>query len=168
MRIKDGVEQLIIDIRPEYSGGESPYYEYGRPTKIAALLSDKDDNDVLKYKKYPLVMLLQEFTEKRGGNLFESDVPVTIVIVTAADPAIISSDRDDENYNNVLYPIYYLFMEALRDSLLFDTSEELAHDLTESPYWGKEGQYGNTGNVMNDTLDALFIENLNLKLLKTC
>lgn len=177
MRIKDAVGEIMLKVQtkwqaqqPEAKAGE-PYYMYGRPQKIAALLSEKDEDKEWKYKKYPLVILFQEFTETRGGELFDSVADVTLAFVAQADPQNRTLNRDDSNFVNVLYPIYDLFFEELQASALFDTltgAEALSHDLTESPYWGTEGQYGNTANIMNDTLDALFVENLNLRLNKSC
>lgn len=168
MRIKDALGEVIADVRAVYgSGDDKPYYMYGRPLKIANLLSEKTKNQTWKYKKYPLVMLLQDFTEDRQG-LYESDSTVTIVIVAQADAKNRKQNRDDANFDNILYPIYELFIKKLEESTLFDTSEGIEHSLTESPYYGASGSYGNTGNVMNDTLDALFLENFNLKLIGNC
>ncbi len=168
MRIKDAIAEIVAKVQAKYNGGdETPYFMYGRPMKIAQLLSEKDESKEWKYRKYPLIILIQEFTEHRGMNL-ESDTDVTIVIVTQADPRNTTENRDDDNFNNILYPIYEVFLNELKKSTRFKFSSGIEHDLTESPYWGTPGQYGNSANVMNDTLDALFIENLNLKLLKIC
>jgi hypothetical protein len=168
MRIKDAIGRIVTEVQKQYNGGdETPYYMYGRPQKIAALLSEKSTNADWKYRKYPLIILLQEFTEKRGGKL-ESDVNVTVVIVAQADPSNRKENRDDLTFELVLYPIYDLFISELKKSTEFKFLGVAEHDLTESPFWGTPGQYGNDGNIMNDTLDALFIENLNLKLLKNC
>lgn len=168
MRIKDAFGLLMEEVQSAYSGSESPYYKYGRPMKIANLLSEQTKNKTWKYKKYPLVMLLQEFTELRGGSQFESVATVTVVIVTQADTKNRTQNRDDANYTNILYPVYNTLIEKLKESDLFSTSSGTDHNVTESPYWGSEGSYGNTGNLMNDTLDALFIENLELRLNFTC
>ena len=93
------------------------------------------------------------------------------MILANADAKSRTQNRDDINYQNILYPIYSSLLKALKLSPLFTVqkgNEITPHKLIESPYYGTGSTLGNTHNLMNDSLDALIIENMELRLNKNC
>ena len=40
---------------------EKPYYLYGHYLDVLSVLIEKDKSDVFKFKKYPLIILIQDF-----------------------------------------------------------------------------------------------------------
>ena len=154
---------IVKDVREQYDPEDclKPYYLHGHPLEIIKTLSDKDKDPNSKYRKYPLVILLQDFEEIRGVNpSWTMEVSPRVLIVEQTKRSFSSDERYRENFKPVLYPIYELLLESIAEYGLFGVAapDQIDHKKTDRLFWGREGLYGTKGNVFNDYLDAIDIK----------
>jgi len=162
----DIIGDIISEVRAEYdpAGGEKPYYLYGHPLEIFNILSEKSQSESFKYKKYPLVALFQDFEESVNDNSIIVE-GITIVIMTETNPNYRAPNRYTNTFIPVLHPLYLLFTKHLRRSKLVASDDKHEHTKIDRLYWGKEDIFGNSGNIGNDALDAVVIQNLKLRII---
>lgn len=165
----DIIGDIVEDVQSEYdlANSEKPYYLYGHPLEIFNILSEKSQSESFKFKKYPLVALFQDFEEETDSSttIIQN---VTIVIMTETDPNYKAPNRYTNTITPVLQPIYDLFIKYLESSKYVASEDKYKHTKIDRLYWGKEDTFGNSGNIGNDALDAIVIQNLNLRLIKQC
>jgi hypothetical protein len=161
------IKDVIDDVRKTYDPINllAPYYEYGHLTEIINTLSEKTKSAAFKFQKYPAIFLLQDFTEKEENDLVTVDV--TMLIVTQTKAEFKAKDRYVETFEKVLYPIYDQLKDAFEKSPHF-LQYTFDMDATDRLYWGKNSVTGNTGNLGNDFIDAIEINNLKLTIQKQC
>ena len=168
--ISDIVDRIKADSdKPAALKADAPYYMHGHPQDIIKQLQMKSKNDASKFKRYPVVILLQDFEETYGvDSTIRSDVSLNIVIANLTKPNYMSQERYDENFRTVLQPLYELFIKHIVASKQFkNVSENLVpHIKTDRLFWGATGLYGNEGNIFNDYIDAIEISSLSLQLSK--
>jgi hypothetical protein len=165
---------IVSDVRsdttkPAGLDALAPYYDYGHPLDIVNKLKQKDTSS-LKFNKFPFIALLMDFRETMGEDMTvrARTTDLSIVVVTNTKPELFTSERYDLNFRTTLYPLYDLLIKHITKSKYFKTGPGLvAHDKIDRPYWGRQGLYGNEGNIFNDYIDAIEIENLELSLLLT-
>ncbi len=169
----DIISDIVDRMRADDSNpctGDAPYYMYGHPLDVIGQLQAKDSNDVYKFRKYPVVILFQDFDEDYGeSHSIKSEVTgLNVIIATSTSPDYISEQRYTNNFKPILQPLYELFVEHLIASRQFlEIGEGLVpHVKTDRLYWGRSGLYGNEANIFNDYIDAIEISDLHLKLSK--
>lgn len=143
------------------------HYDYGHPLEIIETLSQKSKTEEYLYKKYPLVTLFLDADLQRGRNIgVYGKFRLHMAIIRGTDPTYKAKQRDDYNFKPVLMPIYLEFMRQLKASKSFSILDEslIPHDPINRYYWGKQGLYGNEGNIFNDHVDCIEIKNLELEL----
>jgi hypothetical protein len=164
----DIIEEIVQEVQSDASkpsglGAEAPYYLHGHIRDITKQLTDREENETLKFKKFPIICLLQDFTESNKQDmLIESEVNLNIVICTRTESEYVSPERYDNSYRNMLNPLYDLFIEKIAAYTSFTgLSDDLVpHDKIDRLYWGSEAT---NQNVFTDYVDAIEIQNLNLK-----
>jgi len=156
----------LIDFDPMITG---VHYMFGHPLEIINELAQYDRGDSTKYQKYPLVAFFLDTTIDRNVDpMFYGEATVHMAIIrTCNDPNQTADQRDQTNFIPVLTPIYMeLFNQIAYRGDLFTISnpESIPHTYTNRYYWGKSGLWGNEGNIFNDWVDCIEIENLKLKI----
>lgn len=148
------------------------HYQHGHPKEIIETLMQLDKSSTMQFDKYPLVALFQDFPEVHTGQVgFDSEVTLHIVIVNSTKADYKADERYELNFKPILYPIYYELLKQFNFSKRFSTYgvSTISHTKIDRLYWGKEGLYGNDGNIFNDRLDCIEIRDLKLKVnLKNC
>lgn len=170
MTFVDIIGNIVSDVRASYdpSGLEEPYYLYGHPLEIFNVLKLKSGSETYKYSKYPLIVLYQDFKEE-VSNVETIVTGFTIVIMTETSTAYLAPDRYTNTFTPVLQPIYELLMTKIKNSKLVSSPDDMySHDKWDRLYYGKSDEFGNSGNIGNDALDAIVIQNLDLKISKIC
>ena len=148
--IEDIVDQVRADAsKPSGIAADAPYYLHGHPVDIQNQLTMRNKSNTLKYKKWPLIALFQDFDETYGENsLIESEVSLNLIIATNTKPEFFASDRYTETFKTTLYPLYNLFLSKIIASKKFKdlmpSINGVPHTKTDRLYWGTEG--GNTAN----------------------
>lgn len=141
-------------------------YIYGHPLEVIETLKDMTSDMSYSAVKYPLIALFTDFPERKGEEGIESEVTLNIIIATRTNNNLTAPDRYANTFKPVLYPIYKEFLYKIFKSQKFTVNSEttIPHTKTDRLYWGRTGLYGNTGNLFNDFIDAIEIENMTLKL----
>ena len=178
--IKDVVQSVSADLTAELQVYDplitGVHYMAGHPLEITQRLTERGNDNVLKFSKYPLVGLLMDIQEQHGQQIGYFNVRLNLIIARATASDLIVDQRYDKNFKPVLYPIYEAFINKLVTFSYgkykpFNNSsvQELRHDKYDRVFWGKESFMGNTSNYFKDYIDAIEIRNLELSVnLKNC
>lgn len=168
-------ESAALAIDPEATIKQSMiktiHYDYGHVKELITKLSNLDKSDQLRFTKYPLVYLVQDFPEDRGDRPgIYADIIVSIVICHQTKDTAVIQDRMKNVFKPVLYPIYYALMSAIAVYPLFNVSDEglIKHRKIDRAYWGKTSIGGNDANTLNDFVDAIDITNIKIPVLYNC
>lgn len=143
------------------------HYQFGHPLEIIKTIGEFDGGTTSIYDKYPLVAFFLDSTVDRGRQIgIYGEQSINIAIIRACkDPNQTAEERDEFNFIPVLTPIYMELMEqiSLRGDLFkIQSVEQIEHKMTNRYYWGKKGLFGNEGNIFNDWVDAIEINNMKL------
>lgn len=149
------------------------YYDYGHYTEVCRQLSMKDLAIRTETRtKYPLVWLVMDFAETKGGKRFDlyCELNCQLIIATKTEQDWAMSKREEINYTPILYPIYYELLNQIYRSFEIETGtiDQIEHTKIDRPYWGGQEAGGSDKSLFNDVVDAIQIKNLKLKILKTC
>jgi hypothetical protein len=142
-------------------------FQYGHLDELIQTLAQKDADPQARFLKYPLVYLVQDFRERRGrqpGVYAELNLNIIIAHQTEATDKI--TDRYAKVFKPVLYPIYYSLIKQLATipQTLQGNQDVIPHDKWDRSYWGTQAVGGNTADTLNDYVDAIEIQNLDLKI----
>ena len=142
------------------------HYEFGHPIEIIETLTQKSGTDYA-YAKYPLIALFLDATFRRGQEVgLMGEFDLHMAIIKGTDKTYKAKQRDDNNFKPFLYPIYAEFLNQLMFEPTLQMPTDVArieHSATNRYYWGRSGLYGNEGNIFNDHVDCIEIENLKIK-----
>ena len=156
-----------VRIKYDTDNNEKPFYDYGPITDMVKMLGEKNGSKTWKFKKYPLIWLVQDFTEDYGREAGRiCDVPLRIIIVTHTEQNIYASERYNTTIEPILYPILWLLIDAI-EKHPNNNQRRFEFKKTDRLHWGKSGIYGNEGYIDNDYLDAIELT-INLKIIQNC
>lgn len=151
-------------------GGSAPYYMYDSRGNIAKGLRQKGKDSVMKFQKYPLIALRLPVPEEKSNGMVS--YTLNIGIFSLSTKTRNTAQRYDEVFRPILYPLYEMFFQAVKESGLFQWSgyQNLPeHTKVDRPFWGTEGAEQNEKYIFEDPLDAIEIFNLRLNSrIKTC
>jgi len=143
----------------------APSFHYGHPEEIVNTFSEMVNDPDSKSDMFPAVCMMMDFEEEYGYD-YQSISSPTFIILTDTKPEYKAADRYEQTFDAILYPLYERFLAAIDRSTEVESS--LEHTKIDRVYWGKNGLYGNTANIFNDFVDAMEINKLELKIIKTC
>lgn len=167
--IVDDIGAVVAAMRdPDAEKPDQPYYMYGHRQEIANRLLEMDQDNVYKYKKYPLIALRLDVPEQHKGGLI--DYSLNIAILDFTEKEWNSEQRYENVIKPILIPLYKRFLVELKQSGLFIINEEEPeHTKIDRPFWGTTQPEGNVKYIFNDPLDCVEIIGLKLKQrIKTC
>lgn len=166
--VKKTSDKLLPQLQKYDNLIQGVHYDHGHPMEIIETLKQKDNSDTLVFKKYPAVFLFQDFKETIGEPGIATAARLHLIIVAATLPEYKASERYTKNFKPILYPIYLELKNQIFKSgkVMVSNAAKLSADKIDRLFWGKEGLYGNTGNIFNDHLDAIEMQNLDLKFYK--
>jgi len=144
--------------------GDLAFYDYGVPNEIVNKLKLKSDATT----KYPLIWYMIDGSVKQEIKTKYIKCNVTIVICNETSKDFSAKERYEKNFIPVLRPLYDGLMARFSKSLLVRSPDQYPHTYYENLFWGKDGLYGHTGNIFDDMLDAIIIENLQFFLINNC
>ena len=131
-----------------------------------------DKDPAGRFQKYPLVYLVQDFKETRGKTSgIYGETTLNIIIAHHTTSSFKITDRYQQVFKPVLYPIYYSLLNQLAKHPQLNEEDEtmVLHGKTDRSYWGRTAIGGNDKLKITDTVDAIEIDNLALKILyQTC
>lgn len=167
------IENIVDQVRLNYAEEKVlPYFDFGVTLEVVNRLKLKTESDLFYDKKYPLVWHLingnvSEKVDYSKTNPREAQ-DVTIIICTQTSNDYTSRDRYENTFIPTLRPIYDLFMYYLRKSKELKSTDNYTHSYSENLFWGREGLYGHEGNIFDDRIDAIIIDNLKLRVIESC
>ncbi len=151
-------------------GSQLPMYQYGHRMEIVRKLNEMEKDKVLKFQKFPLICLRLDTSEDVVGDVTKFNL--NLAIVHKSKKEYDSAQRYSEVFKPVLYPMYKLFLQELKDSGLFFWPGDQGrppHTKIDRLYWGTPDPEGNVKNLFSDTVDAIEIVNLKInQRIKTC
>lgn len=142
-------------------------FQYGHKMELIQTLAQMDSDQSARFLKYPLVYLVQDFRERRGQQPgVYAEVNLNIIIAHHTDQNYKITDRMANVFKPVLYPIYYSLIKQLATipQTLQGNQDVIPHDKWDRSFWGKQAVGGNTSLSINDYVDAIEIQNLDLKI----
>lgn len=169
-------EYFIVEgtgiVATEWSG-LAPYFTHGHLEEITQKLKEKDESDKYRYQKFPLIVLIEDIPKSVTTDLPKSvyaEANSNVLIMNYSEREWDAPDRYAENFEPVLIPIYVDFMNQIVDSNLFDIDldEIIPHNPINRLAWGKESLYGNDGDITDDHIDAIELENMVLRMKFNC
>jgi hypothetical protein len=150
---------------------EKPYYLYGHYLDVLKVLTEKDQNDTFKYKKYPLIILIQDFQENHGENLsYGFTLPnIRVLITDLTDPDYHADQRYTNVFKPVLYPIYRYLLIAMDESFDIGTKDidQIPHTKIDRVFWGTQTEFGSDASILDDYLDAIDLTFNNIEVFQT-
>jgi hypothetical protein len=145
-------------------------FQYGHFRELIQTLAQWDTDETQRFQKYPLIYLVQDFREQRGRAAgVYADIAVNVIICHQTEGDYKMADRMTKVFKPVLYPIYYsLIRQLTKSGMTFASSSDMVpHDKWDRAYWGTSklvGSGGNDRSMLNDFVDAIDIQNLQLKI----
>lgn len=142
------------------------HYEHGHPMEVIETLNQKDASETYQFDKYPLIALFQDFPERVSDNTgIQSEATLHLIIARATKADFKAAERYDYNFRPVLYPVYeeLLYQIHRHPAIISKGPALIRHTKYDRLYWGRQGLYGNEGNIFNDRIDCIEIRDLQLK-----
>lgn len=161
--------RLTDDLKTKDPDITGVHYDHGHILEIINTVTQKDASQKYKFDKYPLVALLQDFPERTTSNSAEYvEATLNVLIVKSTMQEYKARKRYEFNFNPFLYPIYRELLWQISKSgfILNYAPNRISHTKIDRVFWGAQGRYGNTASIGNDFLDAIEIQNLNLKFIR--
>jgi len=140
-------------------------YHYGHYQEIVNTFKEATHLETVKFEQFPAICLFQDIVEKHSTTTTEREASLHLLIITDTDRSFTAPTRYTNTFKPILIPLYELFMAKLE---CYGDVQITAdnYDYAELLYFGKKGLYGNEGNIFNDFIDAIEINNLTIKTLK--
>ena len=115
--------------------------------------------------RYPMVALIRNYEYDNGSDDPWVDTSLTIVIVTQTTSTMLSEQRQIQNYQPVLYPIYTELMEQIAFSRFFQGpyNPYPAHKMIESFNLSKSESGIDKALQLPEFVDGIIISNMRLR-----
>jgi hypothetical protein len=116
-------------------------------------------------KAFPLICLFTDIPVTMNTPIgFNGTARLQIIIANATEQNLLAPERLEKNFKPVLRPIKKEFLRQVGLYSTFSFPELPRHTEIERYYWGRQGLYGNEGNILNDYVDCIEIENLEVRI----
>lgn len=163
---------IIEDIVAKVALSFSCFYDFGTTNEVVNRLTAKTESDTHFDKKYPLIWFVignsvEEEVNPRAA-VRRSATDVSIIICTETLAEYTSRERYANNFIPILRPLYDAFLHELSFNKEVKSKNGFVHSYYENLFWGRNGLYGNEGNIFNDRLDAIIIDKLELLVIESC
>ena len=130
------------------------YFMFGNWQELCNDLTEKGQIKSLEDKKYPLILLHNDYSEVITGKIVEVN-GLKVYIIAQSEKEYSTQDRFEKTYANVLNPLYKFLMKRLK----MDTS--VIKDVTNIKHERKDLYYLYVGDKINrlpDFLDAIELQ----------
>jgi hypothetical protein len=97
--------------------GSEVFFFHGHIREIAAELMERSKTAEYREKKYPCIMLLEDFRETSApGKIWDMEASLQILIVATSDINHSPDMRIEKVFKPVLYPVYDAFIFSVQNS----------------------------------------------------
>lgn len=166
------VPYVIGEVVAEVAKKFTVYYDYGTTLEVVNRLSVKSESSQFFDKKYPLIWMLigDNIKEEIDYNkaIKRKAIGVSIIICSQTKREYSSKERYEHLFIPVLRPLYDEFIKQLKLNKSIGSENKYNHTYYENLFWGRNGLYGREGNIFNDMIDAIVIDDLDLLVLQNC
>lgn len=149
--------------------GYAVRYEWGHPLEISDILKSLSKMPTKAETKFPLVALFTDIQEIKGdSSAIQAEVKLHLIIAINTLSKYSSRERLEINFKPKLYPIYNQLLKSICQQGFYveGVPGSLEHNYYDRFRYGKTGIYSNTGEIFQDKIDCVEIENLKLTVLK--
>lgn len=141
-------------------------YLFGDTAYVNTILSVMSRSDKTSPYKFPLVILHTPFSERRDDpNIFTSSkIAVTIAVKTSS--GYTNEVRLQKSFNDQLRPLYESFLNEFgkNDCIEISYNRVIPHTYRDRYDLGSRGAMDSNNKKLNDLIDAIEIEDLEIKL----
>lgn len=141
------------------------HYEFGHPLELVATLQEMTKDPSKQNLKYPFIGLLTDIPVDKDVVGFYGTGKFTIIIATLSLNTYKAKERLVKNFKPILQPIKVELERQLNLLPQFTTEEGIKYTEIEHYYWGKQGLYGNQGNIFNDWVDCIELRDIQVNIL---
>ena len=122
-------------------------YLHGPAEEVRETLKSYDKSGTLRFKKYPLIVLIEPVVEQHGVGGYHSKANFSIGIAHHTRKDYRSTERYDKVINGVLLPLYNALLENIADSGYFAIThadnikhtKKIRSDIGRKPFLNLEG-----------------------------
>lgn len=147
-------------------------YLWGDWSYIADTLTRWNASEYTAGLKYPCICLYSPYEERRTmqGGREQSEATLELLIMVNTLKDYTNEERDAVSFENVLRPIYRVFISSLMDDprIVRNYSGVPAHTYTENYRYGRLGVLMADNRPFADFLDVIEIKNLGLTFKESC
>lgn len=154
---------IVAAVRAEYDTANAlePYYLFGQSLAVKNELIEKRIE-----ARYPLIILgIDSDYLERDINSRQYEVSFNCWIVEETKKEWYTSDRFEQIYKTILYPIYAILKEKMEFSEYIESFgiQGFQPQVRLFPYWGSSNE-----QVLTDPLDAIGVKINNLLIKNNC
>jgi len=149
--------------------GKEINFLFGDTVYINTILKTYSKSANINGLKFPLIALHTPFVEKRGYNKqFEAESELSLTIAVKTLSGYTNEKRLNESFKKQLHPMYKAFMDSyLNHKLIYDNYDDTIPHLYRERYdLGSRGAMDSKGKTLDDLIDAIELENLEIKVKK--
>jgi len=165
------IQEILAEVSKKTGDriGQNINFMFGDIEYIKNGLSIQSKSQITSKFKFPLNVLFTPFNEQRGVsvNIYtESNVSLMFAIETSS--RYTNEERLQYSFINILRPMYEVFLVELKNHPLIDLqyNSEVPHTYRERYDYGSRGVMDSNNKKANDLIDAIEIENLEIKVKK--
>ena len=148
-------QAVILSEPDKYPGITAVNFQFGHSIVVTNALTGMSKMQSTQALKYPLIIILEDFTEKPAGLGYQSIISPRIIIANLTQETYTREQRDELNFKPVLDPICDEFLNQLQYNPYFFYTTRKKPQRTNRAFWGTAGITGNTANSFNDKLDCI-------------
>ena len=142
-------------------------FKFGTWIEVMDQLIADDKDPAASQIKYPLVVLLQQYTEQYQSETLD-DFRGDILIVCRTEPTMKISRRYAQKFEPILNPIYAELKAVIANSRFFlGYNTRFSHMKVELPHMGAASNDGNTAYRLPDFLDGILMQDVQLRINQT-
>lgn len=160
--------EVVGDIckRVGVSIGEEVNYQFADTTYVNTILSAMSRSDKTVRLKFPLIVLLTPFMETRDDPNVSTSARISLTIAVRTMSGYDNETRLQKSFIEQLRPIYDSFIREFRNHESIDVQYNgvIPHNYRERFDLGSRGAMDSSGKKLTDLIDAIEIENLEIKL----
>lgn len=139
-------------------------YMHGHPVEIIKILAEFDQSGTqLKYNRYPLIAVFQDFDEQPVNGTMQGNLQIVIAMQTK--PEFTAAERTNVTFKPILYPLYELLLRKIKLHKSILATYTIDHTKYDRVFWGSISNADGTYNMFNDYLDAIELQNVKLTFL---
>ncbi len=156
-------EALLIQLQAKDPNITGVHFFNGHPKEIIETIGQLDQEPPFQYQRFPAICLFQDFKEPSGKVIGIRSIPkLQVAIIHQTKNDYKAYQRYAETFVPILYPIYYSLIDFIKRSGNVQ-GRLIPHTKIDRLYWGRQGTGGNDANKFNDYLDAIELQDLELR-----